>query len=88
VKTATTKEAINAAFKKAAEGPMKGFLAVSDAPLVSCDYNGNPMSSTVDADCTSVLEGTMIKVISWYDNETGFSHRMIDLTKFMAKKGN
>ena len=87
LKKSTTKEEINAAFAKAAAGAMKGILAISNEPLVSCDYNGNPFSSTIDAECTAVLDGNFIKVLSWYDNETGFSHRMIDLTQHMAKAG-
>jgi glyceraldehyde 3-phosphate dehydrogenase len=86
LKKSTTKEEVNAAFKKAAEGPLKNILGYSTEPLVSHDYNGNIDSSTIDADCTSVLEGNLVKVISWYDNESGFSQRMLDLTVFMAKK--
>jgi len=87
IKKATTKEEINQTFKRAAEGPMKGVLAYSTAPLVSIDYNGNLASSTIDADCTSVVEGTLIKVLSWYDNESGFSQRMLDLSLYMSRKG-
>jgi glyceraldehyde 3-phosphate dehydrogenase len=83
----TTKEEINNAFKKAAEGPLKGILGFSTLPLVSCDYNGNVHSSTIDAELTAVIDGNFVKVISWYDNESGFSARMIDLTLHMAKKG-
>jgi len=86
LKKSTTKEEVNAAFKKAAEGPLKNILGYSTEPLVSHDYNGNVDSSTIDADCTSVLEGNLVKVISWYDNESGFSQRMLDLTVFMARK--
>jgi glyceraldehyde 3-phosphate dehydrogenase len=84
---AATKEEINAAMKAAAAGPMKGVLAVESAPLVSHDYNGNIASSTVDLELTAVIDGNFAKVISWYDNESGFSARMLDLTAFMAKKG-
>jgi glyceraldehyde 3-phosphate dehydrogenase len=87
LKKSTTKDEINAAFKRAAEGPMKGILGVSSAPLVSIDFNGCENSSTVDLEITSVLEGNFIKVLSWYDNESGFSARMIDLTLHMARKG-
>ena len=87
LKKATTKDEINQAFRAAAEGPMKGVLNFSTAPLVSIDFNGSTASSTVDADLTHVVEGNMIKVISWYDNESGFSARMLDLTEFMVKKG-
>jgi glyceraldehyde 3-phosphate dehydrogenase len=88
LKKSATKDEVNAAFKKAAEGSMKGILAYATAPLVSCDYNGNIASSTIDSDCTVVLEGNTVKVISWYDNESGFSQRMLDLTVFMARKGS
>ncbi len=77
----TTKEEINAALKAASEGPLKGILAYSEEPLVSIDYNGSNASSTVDAGCTDVLDGTLVKVLSWYDNETGFSWRMLDLAR-------
>jgi glyceraldehyde 3-phosphate dehydrogenase len=88
LKKSATKDEVNAAFKKASEGSMKGILGYSTAPLVSCDYNGNIASSTIDSDCTVVLEGNTVKVISWYDNESGFSQRMLDLTVFMARKGS
>jgi glyceraldehyde 3-phosphate dehydrogenase len=87
LKKATSKDELNGAFRKAAEGPLKGILGVSVAPLVSIDYNGCLNSSTIDVDCTAVLEGNFVKVISWYDNESGFSARMLDLTSFMARKG-
>jgi len=80
-------EEINAALKEAAEGPLKGILAYSELPLVSRDYNGAPVSSTVDALSTMVIEGNMVKVVSWYDNETGYSHRVVDLIDFIANKG-
>jgi glyceraldehyde 3-phosphate dehydrogenase len=86
LKKNATKEEINAAFKKAAEGAMKGILSFSNQPLVSHDYNGSVASSTIDADCTAVVEGNLVKVLSWYDNESGFSARMIDLTNHMARK--
>ncbi|MBS1960914.1 MAG: type I glyceraldehyde-3-phosphate dehydrogenase [Bdellovibrionales bacterium] len=85
-KTAT-KEEINAAFKSAAAGAMKGVLGTEAAPLVSHDYNGNVASSTVDLELTAVIDGNFAKVISWYDNESGFSARMLDLTAFIAAKG-
>jgi glyceraldehyde 3-phosphate dehydrogenase len=87
LKKATTKEEINAAFKKASEGSLKGILGYSTEPLVSTDYNGCENSSTIDADLTHVIDGNFVKVISWYDNESGFSSRMLDLTQFMARKG-
>ena len=83
-KNATVEE-INAALKEAAAGKMKGILAYSDEPLVSIDYLGNPHSSIIDGKSTMVVEGNLIKVLSWYDNEWGFSCRMIDLIKLVAK---
>ncbi len=85
LKKEATPDKVNKALKKAASGPMKGFLVYCDEPLVSMDFNGSNASSTVDASLTTVMDGNMVKVISWYDNETGFSHRMIDLVLKMAK---
>jgi glyceraldehyde 3-phosphate dehydrogenase len=82
----TTVAAINAALKKAAEGPMKGILAFVEEPLVSIDYNGSSYSSSVDAELTRVLENRMVKVIAWYDNETGYSARLRDLAIYVAGK--
>jgi glyceraldehyde 3-phosphate dehydrogenase (phosphorylating) len=82
----TTAEDINAAFKKAAAGPMKGVLDVTDEELVSVDFRGNPHSSIVDAPLTKVVDGNMAKVFSWYDNEWGFSNRMKDLIRYMASR--
>lgn len=82
-----TAEAINEALTKAAGGALKGVLAVEAEPLVSIDFNGNPYSSIVDLDSTMVSGKNMGKVFSWYDNETGFSNRMLDLALHMAKKG-
>lgn len=81
-----TAEEINAAMKKWAEGPMKGILQYVDIPLVSVDFNGNPHSSIFDATLTRVMEGRMIKVISWYDNEWGYSSRLRDLILYINKK--
>ncbi len=83
----TTKEEVNAALKSAAEGRLKGILQFCEEPLVSIDFKGNPHSSIVDAALTSVIEGTMVKVISWYDNEWGYSNRLRDLAIMVAKKG-
>ena len=80
----TTLEEVNAALKAAAEGPLKGVLAFSDEPLVSIDYNHCPASSTVDSLETAVLEGKLVRVVSWYDNEWGFSNRMVDTAGVMA----
>ncbi|WP_257351894.1 type I glyceraldehyde-3-phosphate dehydrogenase [Pseudalkalibacillus decolorationis] len=82
-----TVDEVNAAFKEAAEGDLNGVLAYSDEPLVSRDYNGNPSSSTVDGLSTMVMEGNMVKAISWYDNESGYSHRVVDLVAYIASKG-
>ncbi|AEH46479.1 MULTISPECIES: type I glyceraldehyde-3-phosphate dehydrogenase [Parageobacillus] len=82
-----TVEEVNAALKEAAEGELKGILAYSEEPLVSRDYNGSTVSSTIDALSTMVIEGTMVKVVSWYDNETGYSHRVVDLAEYIASKG-
>jgi len=81
----TTVDEVNQAFKKAAAGPLKGILAVSDEPLVSSDYNGDLHSSTVDALSTSVIDGTLVHVSSWYDNEMGYSARCVDLMEFIGK---
>ncbi|NJM51278.1 MAG: type I glyceraldehyde-3-phosphate dehydrogenase [Sphingomonadales bacterium] len=80
----TSKEEINAALKSAAEGPMKGVLAYETLPLVSGDFNHQPASSTVDSLETTVMDGKLVRVVSWYDNEWGFSNRMIDTAKVMA----
>ena len=82
-----TAEEINAALKKASENELKGILAFNELPLVSIDYNGNTASSTVDGLSTMVLGDNMVKVLSWYDNESGYSARCIDLALLMAKKG-
>ncbi|MCR8847761.1 type I glyceraldehyde-3-phosphate dehydrogenase [Rossellomorea sp. SC111] len=82
-----TAEDVNAALKEAAEGDLKGILAYSEEPLVSTDYNGSPASSTIDALSTMVLEDNMVKVISWYDNESGYSNRVVDLAGYIASKG-
>jgi glyceraldehyde 3-phosphate dehydrogenase len=82
----TDVEAVNAAFRKAAAGSMKGILAVSDEPLVSSDYIGDPHSSTVDAMSTQVIDGTLVHVSSWYDNEMGYAMRCVDLLELVASK--
>jgi glyceraldehyde 3-phosphate dehydrogenase len=81
----TTAEEINAALKAAAEGAMKGVLDYTEEPLVSSDFNHCPASSTVDSLETAVLEGKLARVVSWYDNEWGFSNRMIDTAGVMAQ---
>ncbi|MEY2853071.1 MAG: glyceraldehyde-3-phosphate dehydrogenase, partial [Pseudomonadota bacterium] len=75
---ATTIDEINQLVKAAAAGPLKGVLAYTEAPLVSVDYNHDPASSTYDASLTKIIDGTLVKVCSWYDNEWGFSNRMLD----------
>ena len=82
----TTAAEVNAALKKAAEGPMKGILAVTDEPLVSIDFNGSSLSSTVDADLTRVIGNRLVKVIAWYDNESGYSSRLRDLALYIMEK--
>jgi glyceraldehyde 3-phosphate dehydrogenase len=83
----TTADEVNAAFRAAAAGPLKGILAVEEAPLVSIDFRGNANSSIVDAAYTKVMDGDFVKVLSWYDNEWGYSKRCVDLVAYMAKKG-
>jgi glyceraldehyde 3-phosphate dehydrogenase len=85
-KPATTEE-VNAALKAAAEGPLKGILAYTEDPVVSTDMLHNPNSSIVDAQLTKVLDGNLLKVVAWYDNEWGYSKRVVDLVEFLAKKG-
>jgi len=81
----TSVDEVNAAIKAATEGSMKGVMAYNDAPLVSIDFNHNPHSSIFDASLTKVMEGTLVKVLSWYDNEWGFSNRMLDTTLVLVK---
>ena len=87
LKTPTTAEAVNAALKAAAEGKLKGILAYTEDPVVSTDMLHNPNSSIVDGGMTKVLDGTLLKIISWYDNEWGYSCRLVDLCKFLHDKG-
>jgi glyceraldehyde 3-phosphate dehydrogenase len=86
VERATSIDEVNAAFRTAATGDLAGVLAVSDEPLVSIDYTGNLLSSTVDALSTNVLEGTMVHISSWYDNEMGYSARCVDLLRYMGSR--
>ena len=78
---ATSVEEINAALKAAAEGPMKGILRYTEDPIVSSDIVGDPHSSIVDGLLTSVLDDTLVKIVSWYDNEWGYSNRVVDLVQ-------
>lgn len=84
---AVTVEEVNAALRRAAEGELKGILAYTEEPLVSADFNGDPHSAIVDALSTMVMEGNMVKVVAWYDNEWGYSNRVVDLISFIAGKG-
>jgi len=83
----TTGEEVNAALREAADGRLKGILAMSDDPLVSIDFRGNPNSSIVDAPYTKVMEGDFLKVLSWYDNEWGYSSRCVDLLRKLVARG-
>ena len=87
VATPTSVEAVNAALKAAAEGPLQGILGYSEEPLVSVDYKGDDRSSIVDALSTRVIGGTLVKVIAWYDNEWGYACRTADLAALMARLG-
>ncbi len=82
----TSEEEVNSALKAAADGPMKGYLAYSEKPLVSIDYKGDPHSSSVDGLSTEVIDGNLVKVLSWYDNEWGYSARIVDLVKMIGDK--
>ncbi|MEZ5306999.1 MAG: type I glyceraldehyde-3-phosphate dehydrogenase [Pyrinomonadaceae bacterium] len=87
LESSTDRDSVNAKLKEAAEGSLKGILGYSEEPLVSIDYRGNSHSSIVDADNTSVLDGTSLKVLSWYDNEWGYSCRVRDLIRYLGEKG-
>lgn len=82
-----TVEEVNAALKEAAEGPLKGIMNYTEEPLVSSDFNGDPASSTIDALTTMVVGDNLVKVVSWYDNEWGYSNRVVDLCAYVASKG-
>jgi glyceraldehyde 3-phosphate dehydrogenase len=86
VDKATSREEVNQAFLAAQYGALQGVLKVSLEPLVSIDFNGSPFSSTVDAELTNVMDGTLAKVMAWYDNEMGFSHRMLDLAVYIGSR--
>ncbi|NEW09525.1 type I glyceraldehyde-3-phosphate dehydrogenase [Paenibacillus sp. SYP-B3998] len=87
LKVNVTVDEVNAALKSASEGPLKGILNYTEDALVSSDFNGDPASSTIDALSTMVVGDNMLKVVSWYDNEWGYSNRVVDLVDFIAKKG-
>jgi len=83
----TSKQDVNAAFKSAADGKLKGILEYTDEQLVSVDFRGNPHSSILDSSYTSVMDGDFVKILSWYDNEWGYSSRCVDLLRYLVKKG-
>jgi glyceraldehyde 3-phosphate dehydrogenase len=83
----TTGEEVNAAFKAAAAGPLKGLMEVVEVPLVSIDFRGNPHSCSIDAPYTKVMDGDFVKVLAWYDNEWGYSNRCVDLLRVLVKQG-
>ena len=84
VKKKTTVEEVNAALKEAADGELKGILQYVEEPLVSIDFTGNPHSSIVDSTLTNVIGGDLVKVVSWYDNEWGYSNRLVDMCNIIA----
>jgi glyceraldehyde 3-phosphate dehydrogenase len=83
----TTTAEVNTALKSASEGSLKGILGYTEDPVVSSDMMHNPNSSIIDSEMTKVLDGNLVKVVSWYDNEWGYSNRIVDLITFLAKKG-
>ena len=85
VERSTDAEQLNAAFREAAKGRLTGILAVSDEPLVSVDYVSTTESATVDALSTAVIDGTLVKVLAWYDNEMGYATRLVDLAEYLGK---
>jgi glyceraldehyde 3-phosphate dehydrogenase len=86
VRKATSVDEVNQAFLAAQAGYLQGILQVSQEPLVSIDYNGSPFSAVVDAELTNVMGGNLVKVMAWYDNEMGFSHRMLDLAVHLGRQ--
>ena len=86
LETETTEEAVNEAFREAASGPLAGILDVCDEPLVSVDFTGNPHSSIVDSPSTKIIDGGLVKVLSWYDNEWGYSQRVVDLAAYVGER--
>jgi glyceraldehyde 3-phosphate dehydrogenase len=87
VDTKTSTDAVNGVFREAAGGALKGILQYMTEPLVSIDFRGNPHSSILDAEYTKVMDGDFVKVLSWYDNEWGYSSRCVDLIRYMVKRG-
>jgi glyceraldehyde 3-phosphate dehydrogenase len=86
VEKETTVQEVNEAFRTAANGELEGILGVTDEPLVSVDFTGDSRSSIVDASCTVVIDGRMVKVLSWYDNEWGYSARVVDLARYVGER--
>ena len=86
LETETTEEAVNEAFRRAASGPLAGILDLCDDPLVSIDFTGNPHSSIVDGPSTKIIDGGMVKILSWYDNEWGYSQRVADLAAYIGER--
>jgi glyceraldehyde 3-phosphate dehydrogenase len=84
LKKNVTEDEVNKAFKKAEKGYLKGILATSDVPLVSSDFIGNPASGTVDTELTKVVDGNLLKVIVWYDNEWGYANRLVEMVEHLA----
>ena len=85
VERSTTAQEVNQAFREAAQGPLQGILGYEERPLVSVDYKGDPRSSIVDGPLTTVVDGTCVKVLAWYDNETGYVHRMLDMARTIGR---
>ena len=85
VERETTAEEVNALFKAAADGPLKGILGYEERPLVSADYTNDTRSSIVDAPCTMVVNGTQVKIYAWYDNEMGYAHRLVDVALMVGE---
>ena len=85
VRKKARRDDVNGAFRKAADGPLIGILSCSEEPLVSIDFNGTWESAIVDTALTSVIDDQLVKILAWYDNETGFSHRMLDITDRVSK---
>jgi glyceraldehyde 3-phosphate dehydrogenase len=83
----TSRDEVNAAFRAASEGPLKGIMQYTEVPLVSIDYRGNPHSAIVDAPYTNVMDSDFVKILAWYDNEWGYSSRCVDLLRFLVEKG-
>ena len=86
LETETTEESVNEAFRQAASGPLAGILDLCDDPLVSIDFTGNPHSSIVDGPSTKIIDGGMVKILSWYDNEWGYSQRVADLAAYIGER--